>query len=111
MTIQTKIAEYEKEIKAGGDGINGYSTNFLLTAVEYYKSGRLNLTTHYLMQLQARLQAYKEAQAEIMELKEKLIKASEDNDWEYGYDDGSIDGYIVISGKEFIEQTFQEKKE
>ena len=42
-------------------------------------------------------------------LKEKMLKASEDNDWEYAHNDGYGDGFKIISGSEFIKQLFSEE--
>jgi len=51
----------------------------------------------------------KELERERMrKLKQELIKASEDNDWEYAHDDGNEDGFRVMGGKEFIENKFKE---
>lgn len=38
-----------------------------------------------------------------------LIWASKENDWEFAHDDGNKeDGFIVISGEEFIDKKFKE---
>ena len=42
---------------------------------------------------------------------EKLKEASKENDWEYDHDDGFKDeGFIVISGEEFINKLTKELK-
>ena len=54
---------------------------------------------------------YRKIMAQDEEFIYRLIEVAEENDWEVGTDDGEEDGFIVISGKEFINKLAGRKTE
>lgn len=86
-TMNEQMEELEAEIKEGNE--------------DYYSTKEVDILEARKSQLQTDMKI-------VEELKEKLKTASEDNDWEVATNDGQEDGFIVISGKDFIDKLFTE---